>query len=659
MSSPTEHREPSSASGFTYRPALDGLRAIAVLSVIVYHVNEPWLPGGFLGVDLFFVLSGFLITSLLLVEHSGTKRISLSKFWSRRARRLLPAILVLLVVIAIVEQQVVAEAAVRAGRRRELLATLFYAANWFFIVTGRSYFADYGGASPVRHTWSLAIEEQFYLLFPLIMSVGLKLKRRWLLAGTALALGASAWLMAALFTPSNPSRSYYGTDARIHQLLAGAVLALLLAGRYQRVIVAWGRRLILPASGALLAALFLVRDDGAFYYDGGAVGVGLVTAVLIAGLEHPTPLRDALSVRPMVAIGKISYGMYLWHFPLVVWLLRFTSFTPGALLAVTLVVTLAAATVSYVAVERPIRVERRLFRRELTPRRLAYVVPVASLVTAGALVAALPDAVPEWARESETVTAQPARVVQSPSTTVAVAGPPAAGVEALAIVGDSFMVSAYPGFRSAVAERGLTLTEAAFAACPIGEEPLASLDGAPHYKADTCLELVSVAYETIADEPPDVILWHDLQSVLPRFGDDGSVLVPGTAEWQQDLLVEWRRVLEAFLDNGSEVVIIEPPYRSQAAECSGLPNEARCLDIVAQDEIIRAATGAFRDQLGGQSGVHFLDVNDLLCPQGIPCPATINGLVVREGGNDQTHFTEEGAVWFAREVVDRMTELVS
>ncbi len=656
MSLETQRKAPASPPAFTYRPALDGLRAVAVLAVIVYHVHEPWLPGGFLGVDLFFVLSGFLITSLLLVEHDRTKRINLSRFWSRRARRLLPAIVILLVVIAVVENQVVAEASVRAGRRSELLATLFYAANWFFIATGRSYFADYGGASPVRHTWSLAIEEQFYLLFPLIMSFGLRLKRRWMLAAIVATLGVSGWLMAALFTPSNPSRAYFGTDARIHQLLAGAVLAVLLTGRYRHTIVAWSRRLLIPVSGVLVAALFLVRDDGSFYYHGGAVAIGLVAAALIAGLERPARLREALSVRPMVAVGKISYGMYLWHFPIIVWLLRSSTYSPGVLLTITLVVTLVAATVSYLLVERPIRVNRKLFRLELTPRRLAYVVPIASLLTAGVIVAALPDALPEWARDGDVAAAVPSSTIPAPGTTTT-SEPQATGISTVAIVGDSFMVSAYPGFRVAAAEQALTLLEYAYAACPIGEEPLADLEGEPHYKAEICLELVSAAYQGIVVDPPDVILWHDLQSVLPRFDEDGSLLLPGAVDWQRDLLAEWGRILDMFLSAGSEVVIIEPPYRSQDAVCSGLPNEERCRDILEQDEVIRTATAAFRRQAENVPGVFFMDVNDLLCPNGIPCPATIDGLVVREGGNDQTHFTEAGAIWFGRAVMDRLSDM--
>ena len=650
-------------SAFTYRPALDGLRAVAVLSVIVYHVSESWLPGGFLGVDIFFVLSGFLITSLLLVEYDNTKTIRLSKFWSRRARRLLPAIVVLVVVIAIVEHQTIAETALRASRRKELLATLFYGANWFFILTGRSYFADYAGASPVRHTWSLAIEEQFYLLFPLVMTFGLRMKRRWLQVAMVVVLGLSAWLMAGLYTPSNPTRAYYGTDARIHQLLAGALLALLLSGRYRNRIIKAARRVVPLTALALLAAFFLIRDDGSFYYSGGAVGVGLATAALVAGLEDVTPVGRALSTRPMVALGKISYGMYLWHFPIVVWLLRLTSMTPGALLGAVLSLTLLASAVSYAVVERPIRVDQRLFRLKLTPRRLAYVVPVVSVVAAVSIVVALPDSEPEWAREDEAAPAA-VRATELPSTTVVSPGEPSlASVvpEAptrIAIVGDSFMVSAYPGFRTVAEETGRTLVEAAFPACPIGEEPLASSDGEIHFKAEQCNDLVAVAYEWLAEEPVDVVLWHDLQSVLPRFAQDGSVLQPGTLEWQTDLMEEWSRVLDGFLNTQTTVVIIEPPLRSQDVDCDTSQNEQRCIDIREQDEFIRSVTERFSASMSGREDVVFVTVDDLLCPSGVPCPASIDGVIVREGGTDQTHFTEEGSLWFARKLLDRVDGLL-
>ncbi len=641
------------------------MRAIAVLSVIVYHVHEPWLPGGFLGVDIFFVLSGFLITSLLLVEQRTTGGIRLSRFWSRRARRLLPAILLLIVVVALVEHATVVEIAVRATRRSELLATLFYFANWFYVFAGDSYFAGYAGASPVRHTWSLAIEEQFYLLYPLLMAAGLRMRRRRLQIVMLVLMGLSALIMAGLFNPTDPSRAYYGTDARIHQLLAGAILAILLAGQYRNVIVRWARRLLPVGAALLVASLFLIQDDGAFYYRGGALLVGIVTAAVIAGLEEPVGLRSILSWRPLVAIGLVSYGLYLWHFPIVVWLLRYWSLKPAALLAATLMLTASAAAVSYFVVERPIRVNRRLFGLDLTPRALAYLVPAATLAVAGLVFAALPEALPDWARGAgeggELVVREAA-----PSTTAPSEGSPSAGSgestdtpASVAIVGDSFMVSALPGFRTVLDEAGMTLVEAAFAACPIGREPLANYDGEPHYKAELCTESVGTAYDWLGDHPVDVVLWHDLQSLLPRFGENGAVLEPGTQDWTEDLVTEWSVVLDEFLDQGMTVAILVPPLRSQDLDCASAESERRCEDIRRQDAIIRKATLAFEFATTGVEGVHFLSVDDLLCPAGVPCPTKIDGIVVREGGTDQTHFTEQGAEWFAARLIPRVVRLVN
>lgn len=641
------------------------MRAIAVLSVIVYHVHEPWLPGGYLGVDLFFVLSGFLITSLLVIEHRKTDGIRLRNFWSRRARRLLPAVLVLIVVVAFVEHQTVQEIAVRATRRAELLATLFYVANWFFILSGSSYFAGYAGASPVRHTWSLAIEEQFYLFFPFLMAGGLKLRRGRLISVMVVVMGVSGLLMAGLFDPTDPTRSYYGTDARIHQMLAGGILALVLAGRFRDVVIRWARR-FLPVSVALLALAFLfLQDDGAFYYRGGAFAIGIVAAALIAALEKPAILGEALSVRPLVGIGKISYGMYLWHFPIVVWLVRFQSLPPLVLLVVTLALTFLVSVVSYFLIERPIRVDRRIFGLELTPRNLAFAVPVASIAVAGLVVVALPDKMPEWAqataqndelvvREAVPTTSEPSAAEGAPETTEVLHEP-----NSVAIVGDSFMVSALPGFRKILDEEGVTLVEAAFAACPVGYEPLAGYDGEIHFKAEECASSTATAYQWLIDNPVDVVLWHDLQSVLPRFNDRGEVLDPGSSQWTSDLVEEWSAVAGQFADQQMEVIILVPPLRSQEAACASAESEKRCNDIRSQDATIRAATDAFKLSSEGVAGLHFLELDDLLCPVGIPCPTEIDGIAVREGGTDQTHFTEQGAEWFATKMVSRIVQLLN
>src|SRR4029077_13524515 len=201
-----------------------------ILGVLVYHLDKNWLPGGYLGVDLFFVLSGYLITSLLLAEHARTGRINLLAFWMRRVRRLLPALLVVLVVMAVIIQlqgDVLAEGAARG----DLLATLFYVANWHFVTSGQSYFSQYLSVSPDLHTWSLAVEEQFYLLWPLVVvAVLARFSRRALAVVAVVITLASATRMAILFNPVDPSRVYYGTDTRIFEILFGALAALILAG---------------------------------------------------------------------------------------------------------------------------------------------------------------------------------------------------------------------------------------------------------------------------------------------------------------------------------------------------------------------------------------------------------------------------------------------
>src|SRR5436309_2477777 len=213
------------------RPALDGVRAVAVLAVIGYHVGSR-LPGGFLGVDVFFVLSGYLITTLILRERAARGRIDLARFWARRARRLLPAGLLLVAACALMTTHNVPVSEFEA-RRGDMLATVFYYANWHFIAASESYFALFVGRSPLEHTWSLAIEEQFYVLWPLlVMSIGLlrpgvRASLGLIVAGVA----ASAAWMVAIYDPTNPTRAYIGTDTRAHTLLIGALLAVVLFGR--------------------------------------------------------------------------------------------------------------------------------------------------------------------------------------------------------------------------------------------------------------------------------------------------------------------------------------------------------------------------------------------------------------------------------------------
>ncbi len=200
----------------TYQPGLDGLRALAVGAVIAYHLDYRWAQGGFLGVDAFFVLSGFLITSLLLAEHRDTEGISLGAFWGRRARRLLPALFLMLTVVCLYAAWNVP--AIQLGRlRADAISSIFYFANWHFIAAGQSYFDLFTSPLPLNHLWSLAIEEQFYLVWPLVVLALLKLgrgSRQYLTGVTILGILYSQLAMVMLYTADNPSRAYYGTEAR-------------------------------------------------------------------------------------------------------------------------------------------------------------------------------------------------------------------------------------------------------------------------------------------------------------------------------------------------------------------------------------------------------------------------------------------------------------
>ena len=355
-----------------YLPGLDGLRALAVIAVLLYHAELPWIRGGFLGVEVFFVISGYLITTLLLTEWHQQGYINLVGFWLRRARRLLPALYLLLVVT--LTFAVVFLPGEVARLRDDALAAFGYVTNWYLILGEQSYFETVGRPSLLQHLWSLAVEEQFYLLWPLLLTVallGLTPMRRWrrrrlaLFMALAGAVG-SALLMATLYQPGvDPSRVYYGTDTRVSGLLFGAALAFVWApGQIPRWAGRRTRALLLDVAGlATLGVLvwFCLRLDQyqPFLFRGGFALVALATAVVILVAVHPhTHLGPhLLGWRPLRWIGLRSYGIYLWHWP-VFMLTRPELDVPISglpLLALRLTATIALADLSYRFVETPIR----------------------------------------------------------------------------------------------------------------------------------------------------------------------------------------------------------------------------------------------------------------------------------------------------------------
>jgi peptidoglycan/LPS O-acetylase OafA/YrhL len=347
-----------------YLPGLDGLRALAVAAVLLYHADSQLLPGGFLGVEVFFVISGYLITSLLLSEWRRHGRIDLRTFWLHRARRLLPALFVLL--LAALTFAVMFLPGEVAAMRGDALAAAAYVANWYFVLEQRSYFETVGRPPPLRHLWSLAIEEQFYVLWPPLLALGLRWLRRPLLLGLVGAGAlASALLMALLFRPdADPSRVYFGTDTRASGLLLGAALALVWAPGRPAVQTARAAPWMLDAAGlAALAVLawctVQLSEFTPALYRGGFVLVGAATVVLLAVATHPAARLGPrlLGRQPLRWIGQRSYSLYLWHWPVfVVTRPQLDVALDGwPLLAARLALTCALAELSYRYVETPIR----------------------------------------------------------------------------------------------------------------------------------------------------------------------------------------------------------------------------------------------------------------------------------------------------------------
>ena len=348
-----------------HMPALDGLRGIAVAAVVAFHGSFHWARGGFLGVTTFFVLSGFLITSLLLVEHRRGGRIDLRHFWARRARRLVPAVLVTLALVLLF-------AALGAHHpSRSILsdgiATLAWVANWRFIFNHQTYAAIFAAPSPLQHMWSLAVEEQFYIVLPiLLVALGaLRATTRLRLRLTILAvvgIAGSTFLCALLSDPRAIDRAYYGTDTRLAEPLVGVLLAVLLASSAGVRRLPGIARVLLDfmAIGAVAWLVVLMPRLTAYspsVYHGGFLLVAVLSAVVIAAATQDGLVAAVLRFPLATGLGRISYGVYVFHWPV---FLFFSSKRTGGLTGHTLfaahcVITLAIALVSYFLVEQPVR----------------------------------------------------------------------------------------------------------------------------------------------------------------------------------------------------------------------------------------------------------------------------------------------------------------
>ena len=353
-----------------YLPSIDSLRALAVLAVIIYHIDVNYLPGGFLGVDLFFVLSGYLISSLIIKEYKKTGTLNLYNFYMRRARRLLPAVYFMITVCLLF--MVLFNGVLLRKSHLDAVFGYIYSSNWWYIFHKLDYFDSFGAQSPFKHLWSLAIEEQFYMFFPLIFLIfnrqkkeegqSSSLNKNFLYIVLGLIL-ISLVTHILLFDINNINRIYFGTDTRAFSLLVGVVGALvypmdkLSSSTNVKESVLYSV-VSLTSISTLIAIMFYTSEYNTWLYRGGFLLVAVLGLIIIisSGKQH-TFISKALSFRPIVFIGKISYSLYLWHFPIIVLTTPVSEIGNPNLFYVTLriILTFIAATLSYLFVETPIR----------------------------------------------------------------------------------------------------------------------------------------------------------------------------------------------------------------------------------------------------------------------------------------------------------------
>jgi len=429
-----------------------------MLAILGVHAGVYLTTGGFFLLDAFFALSGFLITSLLIVEWRKSGTIKLGAFWARRARRLLPALLFMLIGVAIL-YGIFVPAGTYPTLRGDSLAALFYVANWHFIVSGSDYFHMTGLTSPLIHTWSLAVEEQFYLVWPLVFLGVLKLSRSlWVLLAVAVTGAlASALEMALLYNPANINRLYFGTDTHAQSVLVGATLAIglrLWAERRRKgaeqdwqARTTWARGLLTVVGIIGLAvsvALYVkVSSDDAFAYRGGFLisSVAASAVLLSVSCAQFSPVARLLSVVPLTFAGRISYAMYLWHFPLFTFINEErTGLSSWPLFVVRLIPTVGVSILSFYLVERPIR--QRTFLTRF--RAQVWTLPAFGVVIVAIVLATMPTA--------DTIAVGAAATGSVPGTAIATTIPAAYGTTPtrVLLVGDSQALTLGIGLEAAL-----------------------------------------------------------------------------------------------------------------------------------------------------------------------------------------------------------------
>jgi peptidoglycan/LPS O-acetylase OafA/YrhL len=637
--------------------ALDGLRAVAVALVLADHGGFPGVPGGFIGVDIFFVLSGFLITSLLLDELGRTGRIDLAGFWTRRARRLLPALVVMVLAVGAAREFFPQDAV--AGLRDDAIAALFWVANWSFVAHKTDYFTRGGTPSPLQHTWSLGVEEQYYFVWPvllvavvLLLAVGAGRRRNGVSAGAArfavlvlAAAGALASAVAAVILASEASvdRLYFGTDTRVQALLLGAASSALFVRDWPALMAGWSvirsrwvrwvARIIAVAGLAVLAVAVHYATGSAREFRHGLLTVAAVAAATViaaVAVDQDGLVGRILAVRPLVWLGAISYGVYLWHWPIFLVIDgERTGWSGFRLFAARCIATVGVAAASWWLIEQPIRRWRPV---RVPPLRLAvavlasavavmvHVVPVGTGDAGGLAHGVSPAAA---ASQSPTIEAErPVDVGERASP----------GTRTVSVFGDS---TAWALVRYLPATPGIDFIDHTVIGCGIARGGPYRYSGETLDQKPECDTWPDRWFQRIAyDRPRVVLLIIGRWEVVDRLYQ-GHWTHVGDPAFDAYLMGELQRALGILSATGARLVVATEPYNRRGEKPDG--------GLYPEDQPNRVDhwNTLLRRVIGQRPDVAILDLNKKLCPNGV-YTAKINGLTVRSDG---VHLTPEGVRW--------------
>jgi len=638
-------------------PALDGLRAIAVLLVVLFHAGLGWVSNGFVGVDVFFVLSGFLITRLLLEELDRTSTVRLRTFYARRVRRLLPAAALVVFGIA-----AIAVAIDPVSRRLSLVgdarAASLYVANWHFLLSSRQYFGAGVDVSPFLHFWSLAIEEQFYVLYPLALLAIWRLTRRRQGAVIAVlgVLAAAGVVAQIVLASSDPTRAYFGTDARAYQLLAGALVAAVLRRRATSAAPSArrsaGNDLLAATCLALLAVTATPLVDLEVWTRGIVATVLAVCLVATCTGSAPTSVR-VLGHRIPTGVGRLSYGIYLWHWPLIVAARELWSPSPLTLAALALAGSVPLAAISHRLVERPIRRSPRLDR---TPSPVIGVGVAVSLVMAFAAGESLAAPWRPLVTRVHT-TASGVRVDAADDIVLDVG---AIDWESLnphlaengtghatctqfdlaacrlvdgdgprwLLVGDSHAQTILPAITEYARSRGIELVQSVELGCG-WEQGVRNL-GVPGRK-DGCLLLRSdYPHWLVEADGIDVVIAYGVLRAEDTFGEGRDFMFADAAlrgrPYDEALRHIRTATVEALRSAGAAVIVIEPTPVAPFDPLECLSASGRVGDCAWADS--RPSTSidtAVRSLAVPGSGVASVDLDDVACPRLPTCLPHLDG----------------------------------